>query len=141
MPPDGFLLNTQLTHLVIPIKDGPLHLVKWIYMLDGGKVTCHALTDSPNNDPAILDVYVAPTPTTAKPLWPLSHWVHHALWGSAVGYAALLQAITDLEDPALYCEIEQYHALDAKIHVARIQCKENLANLKGLEETHRLCEE
>ena len=66
MPPNSFLLNTQLTYLIIPVKDGPPHLIKWIHMLDGHKATCHVLTNGLINDPTILNVYVAPTSTMAE---------------------------------------------------------------------------
>ena len=141
VPPNSFSVNTQLTHLIIPVKNGLPHLVKWIHMLDSGKVTCHTSTDSPNDDSAILDVYTTPTLAIADPLWPLFTWVCHALWGPTTGYEALLQAITELQDPALCCKIEWYHALNAKVQLAQIQHKEDLANLEGLKKACHLCEE
>jgi hypothetical protein len=124
-PPEGYELNAgKVTNFQIPVGDGLYQEAKWVRLNDDGTVSGYHGAQGPNQQPYIIDLYVAPDYSVDSPLEPLPAWFRHMLTGSGTNFQILQQAVADTGDWGFAREIARYRQIDNDITAVAIKIEE-----------------
>ena len=82
-----------------------------------------ALSQGPNEQPYIIDLYAAPDYSVDSPLEPLLAWFCHMLTGPGGNFQILQDAVADTGDWGFTQEVARYHQLDDDITAVAIKLR------------------
>jgi hypothetical protein len=95
----GYILNNgKISNFHIPVSGGLYQEAKWICLNDDGTVSGYHLTQGPNKQPYIIDLYAAPDYSVDSPVEPLPPWFCHMLTGPGGDFQVLQQTIINTDD-------------------------------------------
>jgi hypothetical protein len=145
--PEGYKENNgRLPNFSIPMAKGMYWQAKYIKQLDGGWVTGFTEEDRPHSTPHIIELYAAPSYTSADtelgikdPAKPMPTWFRHILFGHAALYSTLQKAILDLDDWGLYAEISHHRSYDIELGTILRQIKQLQLNAEAIRISRELC--
>jgi hypothetical protein len=124
-PPQGYTLNAgKVANFHIPVGDGLYQEAKWICLNDDSTVSGYHGAQGPNEQPYIINLYVAPDYSIDSPLEPLPAWFRHMLTGPGGDFHILQSAVANTEDWGLAREVTRYRELDDDITAVAIKTEE-----------------
>jgi hypothetical protein len=124
-PPTGFIINNgKVSNFHIPISDGLYQEAKWIHLNNNGTVSGYHSTQGPNEQPYIIDLYMAPDLSVDLPINTLPLWFCHMLTGPGGNFQILQQAVAETDNWGLACEIMHYHEINNDITVLTIKLEQ-----------------
>jgi hypothetical protein len=124
-PLTGYTLNNgKISNFHIPVGDGIYQEAKWIRLDDDGMVSSYHGAQGPNEQPHIIDLYVSPNYSVDPPLKALPAWFRHMLTSPGRDFQILQQAVANIDDWGLACEIVHYCKLDDDVMAVTIKIEQ-----------------
>jgi hypothetical protein len=140
-PPMGYVLNDrQVSNFHIPIGSGLYQEAKWIWLNDDSTVSGYLSTQGPNEQPHIIDLYVAPDYSIDSPITTLPVWFHHLLTGPGGDFHLLQTTVAETDDWGLAREITRYRQIDDNITHLAVKVEEYQRDLEAVQANLTSCE-
>jgi hypothetical protein len=139
--PAGYTLNNgKISNFHIPVGNGLYQEAKWIQLNNNGTVSGYHGAQGPNEQPHIIDLYAAPDYSVDSPLEALPSWFRHMLTSPSGDFQILQQAVADMDDWGLACEVVCYHKLDDDVMAVVIKIEQYQCDLNAIRAWLRSCE-
>jgi hypothetical protein len=105
-PPTGYVLNNgKIANFHISVGNGLYQEAKWIQLNEDGTVSGYHVTQRPNEQPHIIDLYASLDFSVDSPIEALPSWFRYMLMGPGGDFQILQQAMADTDNWGLAREI------------------------------------
>jgi hypothetical protein len=140
-PPMGYTLNNgKVSDFHIPVSRGLYQEEKWIRLNDDGTISGYLSTQGPNEQPHIIDLYVAPDYSVNLPITTLPAWFRHLLTGPGGDFHLLQTTMAETNNWGLVQEITRYRQIDDDIMHLAVKVEEYQRDLEVAQANLTLCE-
>jgi hypothetical protein len=140
-PPMGYVVNDRkVSDFHIPIGGGLYQEAKWIQLNDNGTVSGYLSTQGPNEQPHIIDLYVAPDYSVDSPIIALPTWFRHLLTGLGGDFHLLQNTVAETDNWGLSREITRYWQINNDITHLAVKVKEYQQDLEAARANLTSCE-
>jgi hypothetical protein len=131
-PPTGYVLNDgKVSGFHILVGGGLYQEAKWICLNDDGTMSGYLSTQGPNEQPHIIDLYIAPDYSVDSPITALPTWFRHLLTGPGGDFHLLQNTVAEINDWGLAREVTHYQQIDDDITHLAVKVEEYQRDLKA----------
>jgi hypothetical protein len=140
-PPTGYVLNDgKVFNFHIPVGGGLYQEAKWVRLNNDSTVLGYLSTQGPNEQPHIIDLYVAPDYSVDSPIMALPVWFRHLLTRPGGDFHLLQNTVAETDDWGLAREIMRYQQIDDDITHLAVKVKEYQWDLEVAQANLTSCE-
>jgi hypothetical protein len=140
-PPTGYVLNNRkVSDFHIPIGSGLYQEAKWICLNDDSTASGYLSTQGPNEQPHIIDLYVAPDYSVNSPITVLPAWFRHLLTRPGGDFHLLQNMVAKTDNWGLTREVTCYQKLDNDITHLVVKVEEYQWDLEAAQANLTSCE-